>query len=236
MLGTYSPAISTYPNSTEGIGTPSVHTGIADDVYLTLISARDPQSRITLGVRINPMIVWLWIGGGVHGPRHDPGAVAAPEATAAPNRAGRRHRPSPSRTPRTSPLEEVTGVKHPAPLGRARGRGRRRRVRGRARGQRRQRSAESTLAAEPVPRQGRCRTSTSRRSTAARCRTRRRRRQGHDHQLLEHVVHPVPPGGARAQGVLRAARGRHRLRDGRHRARSAGEHQDDQGVRERSRR
>ena len=34
--GTYSPAISTYPNSTEGIGTPSVHTGLVEDVYLTL--------------------------------------------------------------------------------------------------------------------------------------------------------------------------------------------------------
>ncbi|HMC69372.1 MAG TPA: cytochrome c-type biogenesis CcmF C-terminal domain-containing protein, partial [Mycobacteriales bacterium] len=64
VLGTYSPAISTYPNSTEGIGTPSVHTGLADDVYLTLVSSPNAQHRITLGVRINTMIVWLWIGGG----------------------------------------------------------------------------------------------------------------------------------------------------------------------------
>ncbi len=64
VLGTYAPAISTYPNSTEGIGTPSVHTGIADDVYLTLVSSPGAQGRITLGVRINSMIVWLWIGGG----------------------------------------------------------------------------------------------------------------------------------------------------------------------------
>jgi cytochrome c-type biogenesis protein CcmF len=64
VLGTYAPAISTYPNSNEGIGTPSVHTGIADDVYLTLVSSPNAQHRITLGVRINPMIVWLWIGGG----------------------------------------------------------------------------------------------------------------------------------------------------------------------------
>jgi cytochrome c-type biogenesis protein CcmF len=63
-LGTYAPAISTYPNSTEGIGTPSVHTGLADDVYLTLVSSPNAQDRITLGVRINSMIVWLWIGGG----------------------------------------------------------------------------------------------------------------------------------------------------------------------------
>ena len=38
-LGVYAPAISTYPNSTEGIGTPSVHTGLVDDVYLTLVSS-----------------------------------------------------------------------------------------------------------------------------------------------------------------------------------------------------
>jgi cytochrome c-type biogenesis protein CcmF len=64
VLGTYSPAISTFPNSTEGIGTPSVHTGLVDDVYLTLVSSPNAQREITLGVRINPLIVWLWIGGG----------------------------------------------------------------------------------------------------------------------------------------------------------------------------
>ena len=62
-LGTYSPAISTYPNSTEGIGTPSVHTGLVDDVYLTLVSSPNARREITLGVRINALIVWLWIGG-----------------------------------------------------------------------------------------------------------------------------------------------------------------------------
>jgi cytochrome c-type biogenesis protein CcmF len=64
-LGVYAPAISTYPNSTEGIGTPSVRTGVKEDVYLTLVSSPNGGGRITLGVRVNPMIVWLWIGGGV---------------------------------------------------------------------------------------------------------------------------------------------------------------------------
>jgi cytochrome c-type biogenesis protein CcmF len=64
VLGTYAPAISTYPNSFDGIGSPSVHTGIVDDVYLTLVSSPNAQREITLGVRINPLIVWLWIGGG----------------------------------------------------------------------------------------------------------------------------------------------------------------------------
>ncbi|MFN8025532.1 MAG: heme lyase CcmF/NrfE family subunit [Acidimicrobiia bacterium] len=64
-LGVYTPAISTFPNSTDGIGTPSVRTGFVDDVYLTLVSGADDQGRVTVGVRINTMIVWLWIGGAV---------------------------------------------------------------------------------------------------------------------------------------------------------------------------
>jgi cytochrome c-type biogenesis protein CcmF len=64
-LGVYAPAVSTFPNSTEGIGTPSVRTGITEDVYLTLVSSPKDGGRITLGVRVNPMILWLWIGGGV---------------------------------------------------------------------------------------------------------------------------------------------------------------------------
>jgi len=65
VLGVYAPSISTFPNSTEGIGTPSVHTGIVEDVYLTLVSSPSKGGRITVGVRVNPMILWLWIGGGV---------------------------------------------------------------------------------------------------------------------------------------------------------------------------
>jgi cytochrome c-type biogenesis protein CcmF len=64
-LGSYAPAISTFPNSTEGIGTPSVHTGVLRDVYLTLVSSPNQRGRVTIGVLVNPMVVWIWIGGGV---------------------------------------------------------------------------------------------------------------------------------------------------------------------------
>ncbi|MEZ5170438.1 MAG: heme lyase CcmF/NrfE family subunit [Acidimicrobiia bacterium] len=64
-LGVYAPAISTFPNSTQGIGTPSVRTGVTRDVYLTLISSPNESGRVTLGVAVNPMVLWLWIGGGV---------------------------------------------------------------------------------------------------------------------------------------------------------------------------
>jgi len=108
VLGTYSPAISTYPNSTEGIGTPSVHTGIADDVYLTLVSARDSQNRITLGVRINTMIVWLWVGGGFMAL----GTILAlaPRLRRRPRGASKDGEPSalePEPAPEDEPLEEV---------------------------------------------------------------------------------------------------------------------------------
>jgi cytochrome c-type biogenesis protein CcmF len=63
-LGVYAPAISSYPNFGSGIPTPSVHTGLLRDVYLTLVSSPTETDRVTIGVHINPMIVWLWVGGG----------------------------------------------------------------------------------------------------------------------------------------------------------------------------
>jgi cytochrome c-type biogenesis protein CcmF len=64
-LGVYAPAISTFPNSNEGIGTPSVRTGLLNDVYLTLVSSPNERGRVTVGVQITPMALWLWLGGGV---------------------------------------------------------------------------------------------------------------------------------------------------------------------------
>jgi cytochrome c-type biogenesis protein CcmF len=64
-LGTYAPAVSSYPSVDTGIGTPSVHTGLLDDVYLTVASLPNASGRVTIGVLVNPMVVWLWIGGAV---------------------------------------------------------------------------------------------------------------------------------------------------------------------------
>jgi cytochrome c-type biogenesis protein CcmF len=62
-LGVYAPAISTFPGSNQGIGTPSVHVGLTYDVYLSLLNAPDDSGRITLQVLVNPLILWLWLGG-----------------------------------------------------------------------------------------------------------------------------------------------------------------------------
>lgn len=64
-LGVYAPAISSFPGQTSGIGTPAVRTGLLRDLYLTLASSPTEQGRVTVAVQVNPMVVWLWIGGGV---------------------------------------------------------------------------------------------------------------------------------------------------------------------------
>jgi cytochrome c-type biogenesis protein CcmF len=64
-LGVYAPAISTFPNFGSGIGTPSVRTGVLQDVYLTLISSPTETGAVTIRIQINPMVVWLWTGGGI---------------------------------------------------------------------------------------------------------------------------------------------------------------------------
>jgi cytochrome c-type biogenesis protein CcmF len=61
-VGELAPAISTFPNAAEGIGTPSIHTTPWQDFYLTLISS-PTSGRVTIGVQIGTMVMWLWIGG-----------------------------------------------------------------------------------------------------------------------------------------------------------------------------
>jgi cytochrome c-type biogenesis protein CcmF len=60
----YVPAISNYPAFQEGIGTPSVHAGLRRDVYVTLVAAPDkPGDPAVIGVIVQPLVTWLWIGG-----------------------------------------------------------------------------------------------------------------------------------------------------------------------------
>jgi cytochrome c-type biogenesis protein CcmF len=62
----YEPALSQYPGFGQLIGTPSVKTGLKEDVYLTVTRLPDaPGGEVTLRVIIQPMALWLWVGGGV---------------------------------------------------------------------------------------------------------------------------------------------------------------------------
>ncbi|MDP1819207.1 MAG: heme lyase CcmF/NrfE family subunit [Acidimicrobiales bacterium] len=62
----YEPSLSQYPGFGSLIGTPSVKTGLQEDVFLSI--SRLPQQEggeVTLRVIIEPLALWLWIGGGV---------------------------------------------------------------------------------------------------------------------------------------------------------------------------
>jgi cytochrome c-type biogenesis protein CcmF len=60
----FAPAIQQF--ATQTIAVPSVQTGVTRDVYLTIVQPPAGQSTtVVVGVIIQPMQVWLWIGGGV---------------------------------------------------------------------------------------------------------------------------------------------------------------------------
>jgi cytochrome c-type biogenesis protein CcmF len=64
----YAPAVSKFKSMGMNIGTPSVKTSFAYDLYLTLeppVKASSDAAKIK--VFIKPMVLWLWIGGGLMG-------------------------------------------------------------------------------------------------------------------------------------------------------------------------
>jgi cytochrome c-type biogenesis protein CcmF len=61
----YTPELRRFPNNAQAIGTPSVRTGPYDDVYLSLLTSPDESGAVNLRVIIEPLAVWMWIGGGV---------------------------------------------------------------------------------------------------------------------------------------------------------------------------
>ncbi|MEX0630800.1 MAG: cytochrome c-type biogenesis CcmF C-terminal domain-containing protein [Chloroflexota bacterium] len=65
QAGMVRPALRDYPNSVAAIATPTVMTSVGEDFYLTLL-AYDPDSgAVTLRLFINPLVVWIWVGGAV---------------------------------------------------------------------------------------------------------------------------------------------------------------------------
>lgn len=60
------PAVSNYPFATEAIGTPSVRSGPAEDIYLTVAATPSkPGGPVVLDVYVEPLVMWIWVGGGV---------------------------------------------------------------------------------------------------------------------------------------------------------------------------
>ena len=83
--GPWAPALNQFAFGNQTIGTPSVRSTPRDDVALTLLALpQGDDGAVTIRVTVQPLVVWLWIGGGVMAPRQ-----AAEHAGLA--LAGRRH-------------------------------------------------------------------------------------------------------------------------------------------------
>ncbi len=65
---TYSPAITKFKLIGTNIGTPSVKSTFTKDIYITIEPPIKPTSQSAkIKVFIKPLVMWLWIGGGLMG-------------------------------------------------------------------------------------------------------------------------------------------------------------------------
>ncbi len=101
----FRPSLNQFPFATQAVGTPSVRTSLAEDVYLTLVSApRQPGDPAVIGVVVQPLVVWLWLGGGL---------MAAGTVLAAIGGRRKHRAPRPVATPRgrvPEPVPEAVGA------------------------------------------------------------------------------------------------------------------------------
>ncbi len=62
--GPYKPGVSWFGSATEPVGTPALDSGLLRDVYITLESLpKHANGRLTIGVTVQPLVMWLWVGG-----------------------------------------------------------------------------------------------------------------------------------------------------------------------------
>ncbi|MGH9126794.1 MAG: cytochrome c-type biogenesis CcmF C-terminal domain-containing protein [Acidimicrobiales bacterium] len=62
----FRPAISEYTGGGSAVATPTISTTALDDVYITLVDApTQAGGPATIGVIVQPLIMWLWLGGGI---------------------------------------------------------------------------------------------------------------------------------------------------------------------------
>jgi cytochrome c-type biogenesis protein CcmF len=62
----YHPAISNFSDDVEGVGTPAVLSSLWGNVYVTLDeSPTHPVGAAVIGVIVQPLVAWLWLGGAI---------------------------------------------------------------------------------------------------------------------------------------------------------------------------
>jgi cytochrome c-type biogenesis protein CcmF len=59
----FTPAISQFGTGTQAVGTPAIDSSLTSDVYLTINSIPAKGGSWTFGVVVQPLVMWLWVGG-----------------------------------------------------------------------------------------------------------------------------------------------------------------------------
>jgi cytochrome c-type biogenesis protein CcmF len=99
----FTPAISQFGSGTQAVGTPAIDSSLTSDVYLTINSIPGRTGGWTFGVVVQPLVMWLWIGGAF--------IVVGSVLSAVP---GRRRRPT---DPASAPVEAAAPPVPPGPDG-----------------------------------------------------------------------------------------------------------------------
>ena len=65
VTGTMEPRMNYYPRSEQPVPTPDVRSGPLGDLYLNLMAVRPDGSGATVKAIYEPLVPWIWFGGGV---------------------------------------------------------------------------------------------------------------------------------------------------------------------------
>ena len=65
VVGLIEPKMNFYPTSQQPVPTPEVRSGFTGDLYLNLMSFRADGATATIKVIFEPLVPWIWFGGGV---------------------------------------------------------------------------------------------------------------------------------------------------------------------------
>jgi cytochrome c-type biogenesis protein CcmF len=70
--GPFRPAVTRFGSGTDPVGTPAVDSGTLRDIYLTVDTLPtdqtgrvDPRGAVAVGVTVQPLVSWLWVGGAI---------------------------------------------------------------------------------------------------------------------------------------------------------------------------
>src|SRR6185436_4004821 len=65
VTGTIEPRMNFYPTSDQPVPTPAVRSSIFGDLYLNLMAFDPKGAHATIKVIVQPLVPWMWFGGGV---------------------------------------------------------------------------------------------------------------------------------------------------------------------------